>query len=186
MIDAWMIENQPIQWFFPFLGKPIDSKYNYSLDDVEAINRFKVFGKAIHFGDPDVKKRSVASATMSSVALELADQITGPGIYVQTNPGSNDFTTRRDKLKVLLARGIEVNDTPGTQKWIEAIDGARYPQRQETSQATNAITLPIHDWTSHHRTATEYLAVNFEIPMDDEDEDTLEDDGIFDEEGFLV
>lgn len=184
LVDAHMIENQPIQWFYPFLGKPIDSRYNYNEDDIEAINRFKTYGKAIHYGDPDVKKRSVASATMSSVALELSDKITGPGIYVQTKPESNDFVTRRDKLKVLLARGIEVNDTPGTQKWIEAIDGARYPKRQETSQATNAITLPIHDWTSHHRTATEYLAVNFEIPDDEEPEPDL-DDGVFDDEGFL-
>lgn len=184
LIDAWMIENQPIHWFFPFLGKSIDSKYNYSPEDIDAINRFKSYGKAIHYGDPDVKKRAVGSATMSSVALELADTNTGPGIYVQTNPGSNDFTTRRDKLKVLLARGIEVNKTPGTEKWLEAIDGARYPQRAETSQATNAVTLPIHDWTSHHRTATEYLAVNFEIP-DDEDDGYVEDDGLFDDEGFM-
>lgn len=186
LIDAQMIENQPIHWMFPFLGKPIDSHFNYSPDDIDAINRFKQYGKAIHYGDPDVVKRAVGSKTMSSAALELADPISGPGIYVQTNPGSNEFTERRNKLKVLLQRGIEVNDTPGTQKWMEAIDGARYPQRADTSQATTAIVKPIHDWTSHHRTATEYLAVNFEIPDDEADVDTLDDDGIFDDDGFLV
>lgn len=183
LVDAQMAENVPIHWFFPFLGKPIDSAFNYTTEDIEAINRFLVFGKAIHYGDPDVKKRAVGSKTMSSVALELADRVTGPGIYVQTNTASNDFTTRRDKLKVLLQKGIEVNDTPGTQKWLEAIDNARYPQRLETSQATNAITLPIHDWTSHHRTATEYLAVNFTPPVDD---DVLPPLAIFDEDGFFV
>lgn len=186
LIDAQMIENQPIHWMFPFLGRPIDSHFNYSPEDIEAINRFKTYGKAIHYGDPDVVKRAVGSKTMSSVALELADKTTGPGIYVQTATDSNDFTTRRDKLKVLLQRGIEVNDTPGTAKWLEAIDGARYPKRPDTSQATTAIVKPIHDWTSHHRTATEYLAVNFEIPDDEMDDGVLDDDGPFDDEGFLV
>lgn len=165
LVDAVMNDNVPIQWFFPFLGRPIDSLFNYNPEQLEAIERFKVFGKAIHFGDPDVKKRSVATATMTSVALELHSI----GVYVQTAPDSNQFHVRREKTKVMLQKGIEVNDTPGTQLWIEAIDGARYPQRPETSQATTAIALPIHDWTSHHRTATEYLAVNFELPSDDAD-----------------
>jgi len=36
----------------------------------------------------------------------------------------------------------------------------RYPQRQETSQATSANLKPIHDWSSHLATMTEYFAVN--------------------------
>ena len=34
---------------------------------------------------------------------------------------------------------------------------ARYPERKDTSQSTQAIVLPIHDWTSHFRTALEYF-----------------------------
>ena len=34
---------------------------------------------------------------------------------------------------------------------------ARYPERSETSQATSVQNKPIHDWTSHARTALEYL-----------------------------
>jgi len=182
LVDAIMHENVPIQWFFPFFRKPIDSAFNYNQEQIDAITRFNQYGKGVHFGDPDVKKRSVASKTMTSVALELSDTVTGPGIYVQTMPEANDFQTRREKTKVMLQKGIEVNDTPGTQRWLEALDQARYPQRLDTSQATTAIALPIHDWTSHHRTATEYLAVNFEPPTDDE---PVIDDQIFDEEGFL-
>lgn len=180
LIDAIMNDNVPIQWMFPFLHRPISSEFNYNQDHIDAINRFKQYGRAIHFGDPDVKKRSVASATMTSVKLELADI----GVHVQTNPGSNEFYERREKTKVLMQKGLEINETPGTAKWLEAIDEARYPQRAETSQATNAITLPIHDWTSHHRTATEYLAVNFEPPTED-DTDPL-DDQLFDDDGFMA
>lgn len=182
LVDAIMNENVPIQWFFPFLACPIDSSFNYNEDQLKAIERFKIFNKAIHFGDPDVKKRSVSSKTLSSVALELADEIDGPGVYVQTAPEANEFAARREKTKVMLQTGIEVNDTPGTQVWMDAMDQARYPKREPTSQATTPIVLPIHDWTSHHRTATEYLAVNFEPPTEEE---PLEE-SIFDEQGFLV
>ena len=38
-----------------------------------------------------------------------------------------------------------------------AILNARYPERKEWSQSTKAFELPIHDWTSHARTALEYF-----------------------------
>jgi len=42
---------------------------------------------------------------------------------------------------------------------------ARFPQRSENSQHTTAISKPVHDWTSHPRTATEYFAVNYKEPV---------------------
>jgi hypothetical protein len=66
---------------------------------------------------------------------------------------------------VLLQQGIEVNRTRRNDYWLECMGNARYPQRQETSQATSPISLPVHDWTSHHRTGTEYFAVNYEPPV---------------------
>jgi hypothetical protein len=171
--------NVPIHWFYPFLGKPIDSHFNYNPTELADIDRFKDFQKAIHYGDPDVRKRSMATKTLTSTRAELAEI----GIYVQSKPESNQFATRREQTKVLLQHGIEVNDTPGTQKWLEAMDNARYPQRQDTSQATSPITLPIHDWTSHHRTATEYFAVNYEKPNEDV---YLPTEKLFDDDGFYV
>jgi hypothetical protein len=157
LVDAFTKEDKPIQWFYPLLGKPIDSLFQYSEQDIETANRVKDFKKAIHYGDPDVSKRSMTSENLTSVRAELMKI----GIHVQTNTQGNTFVNRREKTKVMLQKGIEVNDTPGTQYWVEAMDNARYPQRSDTSQATSAITLPIHDWTSHPRTATEYFAVNY-------------------------
>lgn len=157
LVDALDREDKPIQWFFPFLGEAIDSIFNYSTEDLAAIERFGLFRKGVHFGDPDVKKRSMTSRVLTSVRAELQKI----GVHVQTNEESNSFRDRRERTKVMLQGGVEVNDTPGTQHWMEAIDQARYPQRLDTSQATSEITLPIHDWTSHPRTATEYYAVNY-------------------------
>lgn len=158
LVDAYENVNKPIPFFFPWVGQPIDSQWAYTPDDIKAIERFKLFKKAIHFGDPDVSKRSILTGTSTRQALEAVQ------VYVQTNPAANDFATRREATKVMLQQGIEVNETPGTNHWLDCMKGARYPQRAETSQATNEITKPIHDWTSHNRTATEYFAVNYEHP----------------------
>jgi hypothetical protein len=157
LVDAYCNFNKPIQWYFPFIGKPINSKFQYDTEALVAIDRTRYMQQAIHYGDPDAGKRSMTSEELASVRTELVKA----NIYVQTNVQANKFVNRREKTKVLLQSGIEVNLTPGTEYWMECIDQARYPQRSDNSQATTAVVMPIHDWTSHHRTSTEYFAVNY-------------------------
>ena len=155
LVEAYTNSDRPIEWYFPFTGKDIDSKFQYVTEDLAIINSVKEFKKAVHYGDPDVSKRSLVGGTSTRQALE------GVGVYVQTNQESNDFISRREKTKLMLQEGIEINQTLGCEYWLESFRNARYPQRKEESQATTPVTLPIHDWTSHHRTATEYFAVNY-------------------------
>jgi hypothetical protein len=61
-----------------------------------------------------------------------------------------------------IQEGIEINANPRNEYFLEAIKSARYPQREESSQATTPIALPIHDWTSTHRTVLEYFFMNIE------------------------
>lgn len=159
-VDSYENSDKPIQYFFPFFGQPIDSLYSYTEADIDAIDDFKVYKRPVHFGDPDVAKRSYQSREAKSTRRVLAEV----GIHVQTRPESNDFTTRREKTKVWLQGGIEINDTPRNRAWLEKISYARYPQREESSQATGPIILPIHDWTSHARTDMEFFFVNVERP----------------------
>ena len=161
LIDAYSNMGKSIQWFFPFIGLPIDSKFQYDTDALLAIDRTRYMKAAVHYGDPDVAKRSMTSPELTSNRQELVKA----NIYVQTNPQSNKFENRREKTKVMLQEGIEVNKTPGTEYWMDCMDQARYPQRSDNSQATTDIVKPIHDWTSHHRTATEYFAVNYVEPI---------------------
>jgi len=158
LIEAYENNDKPIDWFFPFDGKDIDSKYQYTSEDLKVINKVKDFKSAVHYGDPDVSKRSLLTGTSTRQALEKVN------IYVQTNTESNDFISRREKTKVMMQDKLEINKTEGTDYWLECISNARYPQRKEESQATTPVTLPIHDWTSHHRTSTEFFAVNYEDP----------------------
>jgi len=143
LIEAYFNSNQPIQFFFPLFDNPIDSTFKYSKYDLEMMRRTKEYTKAIHFGDPDVAKRSYQSKAKTSTREALESV----GIYLQTNTEANDFYTRWEKTKVFLRNGIYINDTHGTQEWLEAMQEARFPQRPENTQATTAITKPIHDWT---------------------------------------
>lgn len=157
LVESYHNDNKPIQFYFPFFpGNMIDSKFTYSEDELKLIALTSLWKRAIHFGDPDVSKRSLLTGTSTRQALESVH------IYVQTRPEANDFASRREKTKVMLQVGVEVNRTLQNEYWLECISDARYPQRNENSNSTTPINLPIHDYTSHHRTATEYLAVNYE------------------------
>lgn len=161
LIEAYTKEDQPIHFFFPFFDQPIDSTFNYASYDLELIRKVKEFKKAIHYGDPDVAKRAYQSKKKTSTR----DELEAVNIYVQTNIEFNNFYTRWEKTKVFLRSGVDINDTPGTQIWLEAMQEARFPQRKEGSQSTSEIVKPVHDWTSHPRTATEFFAVNYKAPV---------------------
>jgi hypothetical protein len=156
LVDAYENKDKPIQWYFPLFGKPIDSMFDYDDDTLKFIEEVREWKGAVHFGDPDVAKRSLLTGTSTRQELSTA------GIYVQTNPMANDFASRREKTKVMLQQGIQVNSTRGTDHWYDCIKESQMPERQQTSQATTEPNLPVHNWTSHHRTSTEYFAVNID------------------------
>jgi len=156
LVDSYQNSNKPISWYFPFIGQDIDSTFTYTDHDLKIIREHRDWKDAIHFGDPDVSKRSLITGTSTRQALEAVN------VYVQTNTESNDFISRREKTKLFLQNGILINKTIGNEIWMDCIREARYPQRQETAQVTSPVVKPVHDQTSHHRTCLEYLAINIE------------------------
>ncbi len=139
LIDAYTNEGQIIQFYFPLFGKPMDSKFTYTDDDIKAINEISQYPKAIHFGDADVRKKSFIKSSST------LDELAKIGIYVQSST-KNDFLTRRDITKAYLSKGIEVNANPRTEYVLECFKMYRYPQRAEDSQATTPVVKPIHDF----------------------------------------
>lgn len=189
LVEGYKKENVSIHYIFPFFpGNLVDSLFEYNSEELALISVVNQWKKAVHVGDPDVAKRSITSKEKTSTRLELEKA----GIFVQTSPESNTFPIRREKTKVFLQKGIEVNDTPGTKIWVSSMKFARYPQRSENSQATSLVKLPIHDWTSHHRSSTEYLAVNLDkanIPGGADkykQYDNFKQPGIYDKRGFII
>lgn len=159
LINSYENKDKVIEYFLPFFGAPIDSIHAYSPADLELIREMSQLPKPTHFGDPDVDKRSYLTGSRTREVLEHA------GIYINTDTKANDLDSRKTATKLLFQGGIEVNDTPQNLHWLECIQNSRYPKRQDTSQSTTPNLKPIHDWTSHHRTATEYFAVNRPLPI---------------------
>lgn len=160
LVEAFERSDKIIDWFFPFFGRPIQSGVHiYTDDELELIEQVKRWREARVFGDPSGKQRHVESGESPYYKLSMQ------GIYVQVNEKENDWLPRRDATKRLLPR-LQVNDTPRTRWWHECMKLAHYPKRPEESQATTPIVKPVHDFTSHHRTQTEFFAVNYKrFPM---------------------
>lgn len=158
LVDAYENRDKIIDWYVPFMGGDIDSKFIYTDKDLEFIESIKYWKKPICYGDPSGKSRHIESERSPYQVLQQDYHI-----VVQSNTMDNDYPTRRDETKRLLMH-TRVNDTPGTRYWQTCVQSAHYPEKAETSQSTNEVVKPVHDWTSHHRTQTEFFAVNYKPP----------------------
>lgn len=159
LVDAYENSNKIIDWYVPFFGGDIDSKFtDYNDDDLAFIEKVKYWRKPIFYGDPSGNQKHIESERSAYTVLKQ-----DYGINVNSNTMLNDFQSRRDETKRLLMN-IRANDTPGTRYWHLCMQSAVYPERSETSQSTTEVVKPVHDWTSHHRTQTEFFAVNYKKP----------------------
>lgn len=156
VIDSYQNDDKLIDFYIPFYkGEiPKDKERLYNKIEKEQIRKHFQWKKARHFGDPAGKQRS--QVTNTSVIRELARA----GIFVFTNEKAKAFPPRREATKMLL-RVLHVNK--GNEYFLDCIKQARYPERRETSQSTKAVDRPVHDFSSHFRTALEYFAVNVSL-----------------------
>jgi hypothetical protein len=144
-----------VDFFIPFVKGEIKSNgHIYTPKELDIIERHRYWKQATHFGDPDVGKRSYGANKISA-----KDTLANEGIYVQTHYRDESGHLAIKERTRLLFRRLEVNQER-CEYFLDAIRNARYPQRQESSQSTTPITKPIHDWTSHFRTALEYFVDN--------------------------
>jgi hypothetical protein len=156
MIDCYTNSNKGIDFYAPFVTGVISSgQHEYNANELELIAKHKTWTREItHFGDPDVNKRDLK--TVQSTFDYLNSKY---GIYVQSKPwGGREWKDIKEKT-LLLYRRLEINEYT-CEPVLSAIRNAKYPRRNENSQATNEPLKPIHDWTSHYRTSVEYFADN--------------------------
>lgn len=158
LVEAYENNQRTIEWYYPFFGLDINSdaadRWPYNDDDLLFIRRVKNWPRGIFYGDPSGNQKHIESG------ISAYEKLRKQGIYVQTNEKQNDWVARRDTTKTLFGH-LRLNDTPGVRWWHECVKASRYPKREDSSQAVTPITKPIHDWTSHHRTQTEFFAVNY-------------------------
>ncbi len=155
VVDAYSNSGKTIDFYVPFNTGQLPSGLPYQFSDVDVtkVNEHAAFPPAVHFGDPAGKQRN--QVTGSSVI----DELRGQNIHIQTKPDRNTFEARFHDTKLFLRdiEGVNIERCGGLD---DAISNARFPEVREASQRTTENTKPIHDWTSHFRTALEYMAVN--------------------------
>lgn len=158
LIDSYFNTDKDIKFYIPFVTGQIlsDRAYEYSDNDLQVIARHRYWQSATHFGDPDVRKRSLLDKESTKGVLAQY------GIHVQCREwaGRSHYDLRQKAL--LFMKKLEV-DEDNNEFFIESMMQSRYPERSETSQATTPVQAPIHDIYSHHRSCFEYMADNLPV-----------------------
>lgn len=155
VIDSYSNANKQIDFYVPFItGEVISGAFDYTDEDLMLIKRHKDWKKDVtHYGDPNVINRNLTDKKSAFNVLRER------GIYVNSKPwGNRKHRDLREKTKLLLRR-TEIN-YERCAEFIEAMLSARYPKTRETAQPISPKDKPIHDWTSHFRSAFEYFADN--------------------------
>jgi hypothetical protein len=145
--------------------KKLTKLYDYSEKDYDFIQRLRAAGvnwQSLAFrGDPAGRQRNQVTATSVEQVLVLE------GLYFESFPGKpNSYVFRRAALSSVLGRteaSIEADSA------LDALRQAKYPEKKENGGASQPSDGPVHDWTSHYRSAAEYYAIPF-APEPKEDE----------------
>lgn len=157
VIDAYQNEGKAIDFFVPFVTGQVKSfrKYRYTQEELEMIERHSRWQEAIHFGDPTGDNKHQSSTV--SVIKQLRDL----GIVINYRRGTDFTFKQRCTATKMLIRRLKIDKD--LNEFIDALQNARYPVRGDLNQGTTEIVKPVHDWTSHFRTALEFYAVNEEF-----------------------
>lgn len=155
IVDAYKNNNKLIEFYIPFINGIVPSDgYKYTKKDIAKIESHKGWQIGTHFGDPAGRFRNqVSNETVMSV---LKDN----GIHVNFNDSWKEFEKRKTAAKLLIRKGIELNDLEETKYLDMCMSQASYPKvKQAGVEFVNSKGEPKHNWTSHYRSAFEYGAL---------------------------
>lgn len=154
-LDCYKRSDKPIAWFTPFVTGMFGADhvdFQYTAEEMAKIAVHSTWrSQPIHYADTSLEQRDVGTGESPS------DVLRRHGIHLVT-PKSMDFKTRRAAVLQGM-RKLRVN-LPGAGSPIgcelldDAMRLARFQERSLSSQASTE-PQPIHDGTSHLRSAVE-------------------------------
>lgn len=125
-------------------------RFALSNAQLEFLERFKIYNpkKAIYVSDPYDTHATLNQST-------IYEEYRKVGIHL------NIPMERRKEHQIMITQSnlYKIRYSDNCLDFASAILNARYPPVKENSTSTSAKTKPIHDWTSHFRTAMEYWVV---------------------------
>lgn len=157
MIDCFQKKSigQLIDFFGAFvLGMPVGN-YVYTEEEQEQVASHFGWQYMQHFGDPynANTKTIVTNRTVASALAEVGVNLTW------ITPRGKEQVADRIKLAHKELPRVCI-DKDHCANFIAAMMGCRYPKQRESSEATSEQQKPVHDDTSHFRTAFEYFVDN--------------------------
>ena len=162
IIDTYRNTGKTIDFYLPFVTGIIPSDgYKYTKQDYEVMERHKYWKKGTHFGDP--AGRFLNQVTNTSVIDELRKH----GVIINFKDEWKEFQKRKTAGKLLIREGILLNTADylppnGTFYFDRCMGQASYPKVKVEGKDEIRSEKPKHDWTSHYRSAFEYLALGLE------------------------
>lgn len=158
IVDTYKNNNKTIDFYVPFITGIMPSDgYKYSKKDIDKIEAHRGWHIGTHFGDPAGRFRNqVSNETVVSV-------LKNHGIHVNFNDRWKEFERRKTASKLLIRKGVDLNDNEENKFFDSCMSQASYPRvKQAGIEFVNSKGEPKHNWTSHHRSAFEYLALGLE------------------------
>lgn len=171
-LDCYQNSGKDISFYAPFFGYPVTSEYEYNDYDLEVIEKHKYWNRATLFGDPSIKQ------TRNNTGESCRDVLQRKfGIWVECKDWNNrKWKDLRDLTKPLFRR-LSI-DPDNCEQLIYSLRNARMPKSKEGANTTTTPTKPLHDSTSHLRSAFEYFADNESdlTPYFNQEEETVDRD----------
>lgn len=160
IIDTYRNTGKNIDFYIPFITGIVsaeqDEKYHYTKAELDIIYAHKEFRRATHFGDPAGRfQNQVSDETVFSV-------LKSHGIPMNYKERWKEFKIRKSAGKRLIMNNIKLNWNARTEYFEMCIMNAAYPKVRHEGQQFTKSEKPNHDWTSHYRSAFEYLALGLE------------------------
>lgn len=157
IVDAYYKTGETIDFFIPFFTGMVPSdEFRYTNKELEKIEEHRKWRRGTVFGDP--AGRFTSSVSNKSVISILREA----GVYVNYEEKWKEFNNRKTAVKMRVRNGVELNKNEETEFLNMCIEQAAYPKVRNQGEEEIRSKQPKHDWTSHHRSALEYLCLGIE------------------------
>lgn len=155
IIDVYRKTGKNIEFFIPFITGMIygDGTYTYNQEELDIIATHRNWKKGTHFGDPAGRfQNQVTDDTVLSILRQH-------NIHVNFQDKWKEFKIRKHEAKMLIMGRILLNKNPRTRYFDSCMIQASYPVVRVNGIGEVRSEKPKHDFTSHFRSAFEYMAI---------------------------
>lgn len=153
IVDTYRNTGKLIDFYIPFFTGIAPSDINYTPRDLEKIRQHKDWKRGTCFGDPAGRfSNQISNETVIS-------RLKQAGIIVNFHDSWKEFHRRKTAARLLILDGIQLNLNEDVKYFDVCMTNAAYPKIKYGGMDEVKSVSPLHNYTSHYRSAFEYLAL---------------------------